>query len=317
MLAPNKMIPFDDKRIPYPDVYGSIKLDGNRNFVRYDGEALTRNMIVQPNTFLPGYLNDLLYLAETEELCFDMELLLPKAGHHGEITKILNAHKRRIPEAMTVHIFDCLTKKEWLTAKSKRGLIAPFEERIERMKDKLGRLVRESDRYFIHDQERLKGPKAAARMFAKALEEGFEGIMLRAANSGYKNWGRCGHKGAWLLKAKAEETFDARVVAVEQQWKMKEGIKRTRNAFGNLETPTRNEENYDLTDSVGAFLVKDEKGRESRIMFAEGVADMKQRRLWWKQRKSLIGKMLEYKSYPGGLDGIRSGRMIRWRPDKD
>jgi hypothetical protein len=310
MLAPNGLIPFGDKRIPYPDMLGSYKLDGNRCFIRHDGAILTRNMLPQPNKNLAKFLGPLADYAKDSNRCFDMELFIPNATHHGVHGSIFNAHDKPIPRDTQVHVFDTFSGESW----EGRDSFAAFEDRV-----KVLRAILEdfSAPFIAVEQRVLRNAAEAQAMFEEALELGHEGIMLRRADGGYKNHSRCTHKEALLLKFKAEETVDGVIVEVEQQLKMKEGIKRTRNAFGRMENPTKNADNYEPTDSVGSFLVKDDEGRTSRVMFAAGVADQEQRRTWWKKRKSLIGKYIEFKAFPGGKDGIRSGRMIRWRPDKD
>lgn len=312
MLAPNGLISFDDERIPYPDVLGSYKFDGNRCFVRYDGAILTRHMLKQPNGNLSRFLAPLVAAAVRHGVCFDMELLIPDATHHGVHGKVFNSHTAPIPENTQVQVFDCLMAEAW----DGDVPFKPFRERIAQLTRVFDREILPS-RFVQVEQRLLKSADEAQRMFAEAIEAGHEGIMLRRADGGYKNYSRCTHREAMLLKFKAEETHDGWITKVEQQWKMKEGLTRTRNKQGLMETPTRNEDNYELTDAVGSFLVETEDGVTSRIMFAEGVADQAKRRAWWKKRSTLIGKCVEFKCYPGGKDGIRSGRMLRWRPDKD
>lgn len=313
MLAPNALIPFDDARIPYPNMLGSYKLDGNRCFIRHDGAILTRNMLPQPNKNLAKFLEPLVRIAKNEGLCFDMELFIPNATHHGVHGSVFNSHNKPIPENTQVHVFDVFSGTCW----DGTDPFPSFESRLGLLADVFSSDLDESGRFVEVQQRPLRNAAEAQAMFEEALELGHEGIMLRRADGGYKNHSRCTHKEALLLKFKAEDNVDGVIIEVEQQLKMKAGIKRTRNAFGRMENPTKNADNYEPTDSVGSFLVKDDEGRTSRVMFAAGVADQEQRRTWWKKRKSLIGKYIEFKAFPGGKDGIRSGRMIRWRPDKD
>jgi len=308
MLAPNSMIPFDDPRIEYP-IFASNKLDGNRCFVR-SGDLLTRHMLNQPNPKLIQFMRGITTLANDKDLCFDGELLIPNASHHGVHGQVFNSsvNAKDIPEGTQFHVFDVFTRDDW-----EKGSFAVFEKRVELYHKLIEKL--DDPRFVAMEQRSVESPEEAQADFERAIDQGYEGIMLRHKASGYKQ-GRCGHKGAWLLKFKAEETQDGQIVEVVQQLKMREGIERTRNSFGRLEQPTKNADNYTTTDSVGSFKVKTEDGTVSEIMFAEGVADHAQRKQWWKERKSLIGRWLEFKSYPGGKDGIRSGRMIRWRDDK-
>lgn len=314
MLAPNKQVPFDHKHVVYP-LYGSWKFDGHRTFVRA-GDLLTRHMLRARNKRLHELLAPVSEYTRKRGICLDMEVLLPSAAHHGVHTKILNSLDVEVPAETEFHVFDAVTLSEW-----QAGVAAKFTDRMARYVEAVHEIrllvakQKRSPRFVAVEQRHLKDADAARAMFQEALALGYEGIMLRNPGGGYKQ-GRCGHKGAWLLKFKAEETEDGQIVEVVQQLKMRDGVERTRNAFGRLEQPTKNAQNYAPTDSVGSFKVRNEKGQVSEITFAEGVADTAQRKRWWRDRASLVGLWVEYKCYPGGKDGIRSGRMTKFRPDK-
>lgn len=316
MLAPNSLIPFDDPRIPYPHVLSSFKMDGNRCFIRHDGAILTRSLIPQPNKNLPEFLGLLVVYAQEEGVCFDGELLIHGATHHGVHGSVFNSHDKPIPEGATFNVFDMLTADEWrdpLGARALDARVKAYHDAVRHIRKTCGK---DAAHIIAVEQRRMESPKHAEADFANALELGHEGVMLRNATGGYKQ-GRCGHRNAWLLKFKAETTYDGQIVEVMQQLKMKPGIERQRNEFGRLVQPTKNSDNYEPTDCCAGFKVRMEDGTEGEVTFAEGVADMAQRRQWWKERKSLIGKTIEFKAYPGAKDSIRSGRMIRFRPDKD
>ena len=311
MLAPNKQIAFDDRHIPYREgvMLASNKFDGNRCFCRA-GDLLTRNMLDQPNQNLPAFLADMVRYASDHELCFDMELLIPDATHHGVHGKVFNSHTAEIPKNTTVNVFDCLTLEEW---NDRCKNVVPFSERIKRYQAFCAKV---KGPYLSVGQRPIRSAEEAQDDFEKAIDRGYEGIMLRNATAGYKQ-ARCGHKGAWMLKFKAEATVDGVVTEVVQMRKMKDGIERTRNTFGRLETPTRNEDNYDLQDSVGALVVRTEDGAECKVSFAAGVADADERRRLWADRKNVVGRWVEIKVFAvGAKDALRSGRIVRWRDDK-
>jgi ATP-dependent DNA ligase len=308
-LAPNKLIPFDDPRIPYPEVLASRKFDGLRCFVRYDGAILSRSMIPLPNRNLPGFLTEITDLARRTKRCFDSEILIPKATHHGA-HGVFMKHEGEIPKSTIVNVFDTITAQEW----EEGDITTKFVGRVKDYTRLLANI--NPERYIPVEQVRCNSAADAEAYFKESVEMGHEGIMLRAAMGLYK-FGRCGHKGAWLLKFKAEETHDGRIVKVVQRLKMKEGVARERNEFGRLVPPTKNADNYELDDCAGSFLVRFEDGTEGECCWAEGFADMAERRRFWKDRKKLVGRCVEVKCYPGAKDSIRSGRVVRWRPDKD
>jgi ATP-dependent DNA ligase len=332
MLAPNKIIPLEDPRITYATgIVGALKYDGNRNFCRDDGTMLTRNMLDQPNKHINTFLADMAHIARTQRVCFDMEIFDPTATHHGKISGWLNASKnaKPIPDHWRAYVFDAIPAGEW-----ERGIfVTPFARRYELyrrlvplMNERLG-----DKRYIAVRQRELVDADAARAFYEESIASerpGIEGIMLRSTLATYEAK-RVGHKGCALLKVKEAETTDARIVEVVQMRKMREGIERTRNGFGRLETPTRNSENYTVQNNVGALVVELPNGVRCEVMFAgpckanpEGWPLERRQREIWKPYKddpsSIIGRMIEFTHFPvGAKDKARSGRMIRFRPDKD
>lgn len=326
MLAPNALIPFDDSRIPYPRVYGSTKKNGLRCFCRA-GDFLSRAMLPQPNKNLAGYLHVMGAYAANNDLCFDMELLYDDATHLGSNASVLNSHSKPLNDKapLSVYVFDCLTMQEWADVST----ASPFHVRIARIKRHLDVIKHRQavadtrakgtnpPKYAMLPQHPLENAEAAEALFDEAVEAGEEGIMLRASLGGYKQ-ARCGHTGAWLLKFKDEETTDGKIVEVIQMNKMREGLDRTKNAWGRTEQPTKNNDNYTVQENVGALLVKMDDGTESRVTFARGWDMARRKAEVWDVRKKIIGKYVEFKHYPSGAkDGVQSGRMIKFRPDKD
>ncbi len=313
MLAPNTQVPFDDPSIDYTDgMFVSCKYDGNRCLVR-GHQCLTRHMLIQANTKLPVFLKELCELSEKTGYYFDCELVLPKAEHHGDHTSIFNSHEKDIPKDTMVYVFDCIHKDQWAEK-------SPIPEFIDRY-GKLTSLMRGlPERFKCVKQYLCFNPKTIEEIYKKYILVGQEGVMVRSTHGGYK-FGRVGIKNSWLLKFKKQVTEDGKIINVLQKLKMKKGIVRTRDITGHRVQPTKNKENYTTTNSVGSFLVQTDDGKKSKIMFASGVADEATKKKWWKDfkenPKNFIGKYVEFVSYPGGKDGIRSGRMIRWRPDKD
>lgn len=335
MLAPNKMVPFDHPHIPYPRVVGSLKFDGNRNFNRA-GVNLTRNMLPQANGYINNFLIAMNQVAESEGLCFDMEIFDPTATHHGKISGWINASKnaKPIPDHWKVFVFDVLPLDEW-----ERGSFTfTYEERIELYTDLVAeinkyarrKLGAKDDRYVAVEQIRMASPADAQAYFEEVMREnrtGIEGIMLRSLDAVYRQT-RVGTKGCALLKFKDEHTEDAQIIDVVQMRKMRKGIARTRNAFGRLETPTRNKDNFTVQQNVGALVVRTEDGREFEVTFAgpckgnpEGWSIERRRKEIWIPYKTnpnlIIGRWIEFKHYPvGAKEKARSGRMIRFRDDK-
>lgn len=327
---------FHDKRISWPQ-FGSIKFNGNRQFCRA-GKYLTRSMIPSRNKNIPAYLQDLTDYAKKHKLCFDMEVLDADADHLGGTTGTMNALDHNIPVSTVALIIDVISLKGW--NEPGHTIDIPFRDRYAEYRDhvrNIQKLSKHPERYVAVKQEKLRDPEAAMKFFNDAVKMGEEGIITTHPASPYTKY-RCTPGEAFRLKWKLEETLDAVVVGVQQGLIMRKGIKRTRNAWGRSEMPTKNDANYEKSDMVGALDVITEDGRETQITYAEGWDHIKRKALWKHQKdlsKSpikfpvpsgseqptgpLIGQWVELKHIPHGeMEGgkVQSGRLVRFRPDK-
>lgn len=312
LLAPNQQIEFDDPRIRWP-AFGSLKFDGTR-CVCVGGELLSRSMKPQKNVLLPDALRALCDVAKGRRLVFDFELYDHTLPNHGAHTSILAAHEREIPDSMVCHIFDVLSLDEW-EGKTNRSP-QPFHERqfvyqeILRTHPDL-----KCGRYVPVEQVELAGPDDARRLFEISIEDGFEGVMLRCPDAGYKH-GRATINEGTILKFKDFHTLDGRIIEVVQRRKLKDGIERTTTPTGHMEK-VHAKDAYELDDMVGAFKIEFEDGTLSEVNYGRGFSH-EVRRKHWEIRDDLLGCHVEVRHLPhGAKDGIRIGTLVRFRPDKD
>lgn len=106
----------------------------------------------------------------------------------------------------------------------------------------------------------------------KILSGGGEGVMVRSMESPYK-FGRSTLREGFLVKWKRFKDAEATIVGYEQLLQDGEPV-----------------------NALGSFVVKD------KVEFSIGTGfTMEQRREYWKNRESLIGKLVKYKFFEVGV----------------
>lgn len=106
----------------------------------------------------------------------------------------------------------------------------------------------------------------------KILSAGGEGVMIRTMDGPYK-FGRSTLREGFLVKWKRFKDAEATIIGYEQL--LQDG---------------------ELVDALGSFIVKD------KVEFGVGSGfTMEQRREFWKNRESLIGKLIKYKFFEVGV----------------
>lgn len=312
LLAPNEQLGFNDHRLRWP-LMGSVKFDGTRCLAMPDGRLLTRNMKPQKNANLYAYLGDLLHLSKCAEVVFDLELYDHDLGTHGDHTAILAAHEAPISVGMRANVFDAVPISDWEAGKT----LIPYRGRYAWLCELLK--AQECAHTDVVEHFMLDGPEIANEFFEAAVRDGYEGIMLRDPQAAYKH-GRGTVKEHIIFKFKQFVTEDCRILEVIQRRKLKESARlaedRKMTPTGHLER-IHTDASYEPDDCVGAFRVITEDGTVSEINYGRGFP-MQTRRLHWKDRAELIGKMIEVRHLPhGAKEGVRIGTLVRFRPDKD
>ena len=127
------------------------------------------------------------------------------------------------------------------------------------------------------------------------LGQGYEGIILRDPNSGYKH-GRSTAKEGGLLKVKRFEDGEAGILAVEEQ--MHNGNEAKTNELGRTQRSSHKENKVPM-GTLGALVCKDVvTGIQFNI--GTGFTDEVRQQLWW-SRDRLIGQTIKYKSFKIGV----------------
>lgn len=301
LLAPNQLP--TPESLTYP-LMASLKYDGNRCLLM-DGSFYSRTMKAQPNRNLRDHLGELVNLAVKHQLIFDGELWSPEIPFN-ELQSIIRAEDKPIPSHVQFYLFDMMDHEEWGCCDT------PFIDRYHRLEDFWAAHTPAHTKLVI--QAVVDNPGMVRGMYNVALADGFEGVMLRSLNGGYKH-GRATTKEGLIYKMKPFETADAVIIGYEQQKAVKDDAVRTVNELGRT-ARTSKAEDHTLVDNMGALRVRDEQGREFNLGWGKGWSISRRHQLW-KSRASLIGQWVEYRYMAVGTKDLpRLPQLIRFRDSK-
>lgn len=144
----------------------------------------------------------------------------------------------------------------------------------------------------------------------KCLTEGYEGLILRDPDAGYK-FGRSTAKEGILLKLKRFQDDEAHIVGLVEQ--MHNGNEATTNELGRTKRSSH-KENKTGKNTLGAFQVL-WKGIEFEI--GTGMDDELRQRVW-DNREKYIGKLVKFKYFPVGVkDKPRHPVFLSFRDERD
>ena len=131
-------------------------------------------------------------------------------------------------------------------------------------------------------------------LMVKNLDDGYEGLMLRAPDGPYK-FGRSTVKENTLLKVKNFLDDEAEVIGFKEQT-TNTNVK-TKNVFGRSERST-SQDGLVPADTLGGFLLKMKDGRE--FSCGSGLNDVLRKEIW-NDRDSYLGKFVKFKYMPYGV----------------
>lgn len=158
----------------------------------------------------------------------------------------------------------------------------------------------------VHSKEDVK------ELFGKALDDGYEGLILRCPESQYK-FGRSTLKEEGMLKVKPFETFDARIIEVLQATEVDPNAEKTTNELGRSVTSKKKDDRI-LIEKAYGFLVK---YGEHQVKVVLSMSDV-EKEIVWRKKESYIGRMIEYKGMLiGSKDVPRHPVMVRFREDRE
>lgn len=260
MLASNVEL----KSVIYP-VFCTPKYDGIRCVIR-DGVALSRTLKPIPNKHVQKMLKDCPNNLDGELICDGKSFNQIQSA----IMTVEGTPK------FTYYVFDIIDPA------------APYTDRMELLEDmELPAVCQKVFPLEVHDEDELLGYEH------ECVEEwAFEGIMIRDGEGPYK-FGRSTAKQGWLCKLKRFQDAEATIIGFEEL--MHNYNDSEEDERGHKKRSSKKEGKVPA-GTLGAFIVQN---GEQTFKVATGMT-AEDRDKYWKDRDSMIGKLVKYKYQESG-----------------
>jgi DNA ligase-1 len=269
----------------------SAKLDGIRAIV-HGGKLVSRNLKPIRNEFVQRILHGL-----PEGL--DGELIVGEPRGEGVMNRSTAVMAGGGEPDFTYHVFD-----NYL-------LPGPFSSRYANICEH--RNLHKWGRVDVVMHHRMDIPEQIEEFEQTAVDQGFEGIMIRRASSWYK-FGRSTHNDGCLWKFKRFKDGEAYVLdVVEGQSNMNAAV---RNALGDIERST---EKIGMRPNgmVGTLIAKDTISGEL-LNISAGRMTHDERIRYFNNQATIIGRLIKYKTFEyGRVDAPRFSTFQCFRDSGD
>lgn len=290
MLAASKIPEISELRFP---LWSSPKIDGVRSVV-LEGVAVSRKMLAFGNIFLQEW-------AKTNEDALrglDGELVVGAPYSEFDDDDVFNRTSGPVGRVsgqpdFSYHVFDRWNAQDGTLAVDRyeplKGLVIP--------------------RVKLVTQTLIRSPEELKAEFARVLELGYEGLILKNPRGLYKN-GRSTILEGTLLKWKEFADSEAQIIG----WKQGQTNKNiaVKDALGHTKRSSAKSGKV-LLEGLGSWLARD---IYSGVEFRCGVTgDAKECAAQWDDRYNLLGKVMTYRFQKvGTVRKPRFSAMLRWRP---
>lgn len=316
MLAPAEAIDLDT--IIYPQM-ASFKLDGIRCVFHPTLGMVSRSLKQIPNKQLQKKFAPLLTLAKDMNLILDGEIYchgktfqeITRACMTDDFTDIATLKKleKEYPapaayascliDSIEYHLFDVLLNIH--------GNIVPFVERNNVHILSMPFLVKVKQ-FTVTSKEQVE------EMFQSAIQQGYEGLILKNPQGHYK-FGRGTVKEGLIYKVKPYIEKSAIIKGVVQATVVDPVAEKKINELGHSVTSKKKDDRI-LIEKAAAFLV-DWEGQDLKVVIA--ASDVEKEQIW-KEQADYIGKEVCFKSMEVGM---KEGGLPRhpvstrfWRKDE-
>ena len=263
--------PAEDHLIQWP-VLASAKLDGVRAIVR-GGIVLSRALKPIPNK------NVQKRFAHLEH--FDGELIVG-ASNDPDVLRTTTSGVMRVdgdPE-VSFHVFDHVAAVD-----------TPFIQRY----GELEKVIKPSDTYVVPQYELASSFELAA-FENDALNQGYEGVMLRRPDAPYK-FGRSTAREGYLLKVKRFRDDEFEIVGFEEE--MFNANEATTSELGRTKRSSH-KANKIPKGRLGALVLK---YGDTTFNCGTGFNDAERERIW-AERESYLGKLAKIKYFAHGIKDV-------------
>ena len=291
-LLPNEQVSIMDMKYP---LLASFKLDGIRAcFI--DGELYSRSLKLLPNIHLHDKFKALKAYSHANKCILDGELYCTSVPFN-DLSGIIRSDDHELPKDLEFWCFDLLTSEN-----------KTFEDRYNDYR--ITELNKHPCFHFV-SQSIVRNASEVEVSFEIALQNGFEGLVLRSPTSYYK-FGRCTAKSGDAYKCKPYQDFDAKIIGVTQATVVDPKAEKTTNELGRSVTSKKIGDRI-LIDKAATFVVL-YNGKENGVSLS--MTDEEKKEIWL-HKESYLGRMIEYKGLLiGSKDVPRHSVFLRYRDDK-
>ena len=282
----------------YP-CYCSEKLDGWRCLI-VDGIAYTSGG-KEFKTNVQERFKSIIKAAHKAELVLDGELYYRHNNNFGELSSTLSASLEVIAErGLRFHCFDAITYDEW---HGRRGQ-EPFDDRMPRYL-RFCEAQKSTGLILPVEQHWCNTAFNAETFYSKVKAQGGEGVMMRVPYGKYEP----NRRSKDIVKRKVWSDCSAKIVAIHQLASPLKYADEIREIDG-VKHGFRKR-----AGSVTVEVLPDQplpSGVQQNATFTPAAFHL--RDLFWTERDSLIGKVVDFEFLAGATKG-RMGRIFRLRED--
>lgn len=282
--------------LPYP-LFASVKLDGIRCVIK-DGVALSRTLKPIRNHYIQSLLG------QPEFNGLDGELIVGDPAASDCMRKTNSGVMSFDGEPdFKYYVFDIWNRPG---VQYKDILDSLYDKRIQ---------VANCLNIEVLQQYTVKTSNEVEIIEKAALDDGHEGIILRRPDGTYK-YGRSTVKEGFLYKLKRYLQSEAVVIGVEPYQTNNNAAEL--DALGYTKRSSAKAGKVDL-DLLGALKVRGRFQESTDVTFNIGTGfTLYERELLWKQRESLLGRIVTYKFFPvGSKDKPRHPVFVSFRSEDD
>lgn len=301
MLFPNEGVGFEVVTKPY---MVSVKLDGIRCIFK-NGEMLSRSFKPIESKQLNERFEAMKKLSKDTGIIYDGELYSTELNFqelmHYIRTEDLSIDGESLPESIKFYCFDALDMSllDMTALERYNNYCLPLSDKNIPYCSGL-------------KQELISSPDEVKTAFQYALDNNFEGLILKNPDSKYK-FGRLTTKSGDGYKFKPYRTYDGKIKKIEQATKVDPNAERKVTELGYHKTSQKKDDRI-LIEKASAFFV-DYEGKELKVTLA--MTDQEKEEVWRNQDK-YIGQWIEYKGMDvGAKDVPRHPVFIRYREPKE
>ncbi len=294
-LCPNEQPDLDTLKYP---LLASFKYDGIRA-IFINGQIYSRSLKPLTNVALQARFRAIKDHSKDNNVILDGEFWCSSVTFN-ELSGIIRSDDKDLPDDLVFHCFDYLTEEN----KSFMARVKDYSSQKQ--------LEKESKYYYspvvqkvVNDKETLEAS------FDFALNNGFEGLILRNPTSKYK-FGRASLKQDIAYKMKPYLTYDSKIIKITQSTEVREGAEKKINELGRSVTSQKKADRV-LIEKAATFVVY-HNGNELGVSLP--MTDEEKTYIWNNQAE-FIGRTIEYKGLAIGSKHVpRHSVFLRYRDDK-